>query len=500
MNLPASFVLPRRSIFSASLTFLALAPVGLAQGPSQGEHTTSHALVGRVAIAPTSLPFATGELLVFAEQIVPASSVERLTAHYEELLEREPALRAYPVYLQWLHLSSERHRPHLDETLTIVSGTEDTTHARQPDGSCDERVQVGTTTNYPWRTICYTNHKHTGGGWKRCSGTIVSRYMVLTAGHCVYDRGTSDFYDEFKIMPGRNGSTFPYTTYTTTRRNTNSAYTTASSSNRHNYDYGALFTTSQLPFGTTMPVKFDYSANNGNIVNMSGYPGTDPSGNTTRAQWRDADPITSSTSRKMWYDIKSVGGASGSPVWRYISSSGRRDIVAVNVSHSTSCNGIGTRMVSQNRNLITSWMAWTPNDGPTYRGLPRTLDPDDLLTEKELGLTTITEAEAALLQPSRGYAQLIQDTLYSWDEYDIPMPDSGVRVGIKLLLPFERVLTIREARILLSASRVIEVVDPPGSPGSAPTYTDAPATDPEGSPVATGSIPTIDVGALPMGR
>jgi hypothetical protein len=194
----------------------------------------------------------------------------------------------------------------------------------------------------------------------------------------------------------------------------------------------------------------------------------------------------------VYYNIKSVGGASGSPVWRYTSSNGARNIVAVNVSHTTDCDGTGSRMVSNNRTLIESWMAWTPTDaGGGNLALPQV--GESLLTAEELNLCTVPALAASFLAPNRGMAQVIGDTFYSWDEYDVPHDNGQLLRAVKLLQPYEAWLTVEDACVLLSASRVWEVLYPELNPSIDGLTGDQPAPDHAGRKLQTEPAPTVDV-------
>jgi hypothetical protein len=62
-------------------------------------------------------------------------------------------------------------------------------------------------------------HEFTGeSNWHFCTGTVVARNLVLTAGHCVADAATHTFFTDWYFIPGMNGSlsTQPYGSWTAT--------------------------------------------------------------------------------------------------------------------------------------------------------------------------------------------------------------------------------------------------------------------------------------------
>lgn len=64
---------------------------------------------------------------------------------------------------------------------------------------------IGSITSYPMRTICklYMGYNlSTSPQWFVCSGTLVGSNVILTAGHCVYDRDHSlGWPDEVRVIP-----------------------------------------------------------------------------------------------------------------------------------------------------------------------------------------------------------------------------------------------------------------------------------------------------------
>jgi len=218
----------------------------------------------------------------------------------------------------------------------------------------DNRVQINNTTEYPWSAIASLlitardNSTWIGTGW------FVSPKTLITAGHCVYIKGSQvpgrdGWVRSIKVMAGRNGDSLPFDVVTSTVFKSVPGWT---NSGDENFDYGAIIL--PVPLGETVGVfgiavyPDDELAQS--IVNVAGYPGDKPSG----TQWYDRRKVASINARKLYYDIDTAGGQSGAPVFR-AEDDGTRIGVAVHAYGGASTNS-GTRINSEVLGHMRSWM------------------------------------------------------------------------------------------------------------------------------------------------
>ena len=206
----------------------------------------------------------------------------------------------------------------------------------------DDRVQITNTSVYPWRAhaslliVAADNSTWIATGW------FIGPHTLATAGHVVFIKnsgvpGRDGWVKSIQVMPGRNGSSLPYGSVTSTSFRSVVGWTT---SGDEHYDYGAIIIPTQLGntvgwFGFGAFSDADILASPGNI---SGYPGDKPSG----TQWYDHRTIASVDSRKVFYDIDTAGGQSGSAVYRIVN--GGRYGMAVHAYGGATTNS-GTRIV-----------------------------------------------------------------------------------------------------------------------------------------------------------
>jgi glutamyl endopeptidase len=220
----------------------------------------------------------------------------------------------------------------------------------------DNRLRITTTAIYPWRAhaslliTAADNSQWIGTGW------FIGPHTLMTAGHVVYIKGSGvagrdGWVKRIQVMPGRNGSTLPYGSVTSTNFRSVTGWTTSASGDE-NYDYGAILLPNELGSTTGWFGFGVYTAADllGSVGNISGYPGDKPAG----TQWYDARKIASVNSHKVFYDIDTAGGQSGSAVYRIIN--GGRYAFAVHAYGGASTNS-GTRIVTPMFNNMVAWKA-----------------------------------------------------------------------------------------------------------------------------------------------
>lgn len=177
----------------------------------------------------------------------------------------------------------------------------------------DERVAVTDTTGFPARAIVQILFD-TGRGDSLCTGTMISKDTVLTAGHCVHSGTLSGRrYSDYRLVPGRNVGAAPFGRCGAVRTYALSGWVnSATSLEARYYDLGAIkldcdvgLQTGWLGITTLSNDQLDA------VTTVHGYAADKaPPGR----QWVSDDSLRILWDLKGFYQNDTFGGTSGSPV------------------------------------------------------------------------------------------------------------------------------------------------------------------------------------------
>ncbi|GAA2683827.1 MULTISPECIES: serine protease [Actinosynnema] len=171
----------------------------------------------------------------------------------------------------------------------------------------DGRVQEAAPAAFPWGAVAHLETDQGG-----CTGFMLSRDVLVTAGHCVHFGGS--WVTSYTVTPGRTGGSAPFGRC---GGGIADVWTTSAWINGYpsDHDYGLVKLTCDIGDRTGW---FGWWYNTGeNLVGqqfyVEGYPGDKPYG----TMWWDGDTSYSQSANKLWYWVDTARGQSGSPVYRY---------------------------------------------------------------------------------------------------------------------------------------------------------------------------------------
>jgi glutamyl endopeptidase len=216
----------------------------------------------------------------------------------------------------------------------------------------DKRIQVQETDRYPYRINASLLITARDGSQWIGTGWFISDRTLITAGHCVYIKNSGapnrdGWVKTIQVMPGRNGSTLPFGSVSSSRFWTVTGW---ADSGDENYDYAAIIIPTDV--GKTVgTIGFGNYADGeliGAVANVTGYPGDQPAGTL----WYDTRAVASVTASKIYYDIDTAGGQSGACA--YVIKEGQRIAVAVHAYGGPVTNS-GTRISTPVYDNLTLW-------------------------------------------------------------------------------------------------------------------------------------------------
>ena len=217
----------------------------------------------------------------------------------------------------------------------------------------DDRIQINSTTNYPWRIHASLLITAKDGSRWIGTGWFIGPHTLVTAGHVVYITnsgvpGRDGWVRRIDVMPGRNEEQLPYGTVSSEIFYSVVGWT---EDGDPQYDYGAISIPTELgdevgTIGFGVLSKAELLRSTGNLA---GYPGDKPGGTL----WYHYNRIASVTSRKVYYDIDTAGGQSGSAVYR-IDSNGNRTAFGIHAYGGATTNS-ATRITTPVYQNLLNW-------------------------------------------------------------------------------------------------------------------------------------------------
>lgn len=253
----------------------------------------------------------------------------------------------------------------------------------------DPRVELSASSvqSFPYNTIGYFTVTYPNNGSFRCTGTLVSAYVVVTAGHCIHNNSRGGWVTAVRFYPGQYVSalgnvTRPYGSNSalanlkTTQNWTQISGPEEFAVRDYRYDYAAIqFSEAFTHTSTFMPVVYGSTIS---TANNAGYPGHLMNSSATEygmfsiSGTETQDSVFSLRgSHVREFALYSSGGDSGGPFW-YLDSQNRRGLMgSLSYSSDDGTSSGGPWYDSFNQSLLASWVSWTPATTPVS-SLPTT--------------------------------------------------------------------------------------------------------------------------------
>jgi glutamyl endopeptidase len=176
----------------------------------------------------------------------------------------------------------------------------------------DTRMRIYTT-SYPASAVVFVSFK-TPQGTGKCTGWMIGKDTVVTAGHCVHGGKSGSWYSGHRVYPGFDHSVAPYGSYDSEWLATNIWWVEHGNTVEGKpYDYGVIKLDSDIG-NTTGYFGLLCKPGKGDLLDyplaVTGYPG-----DKSLEQWQSHDKVRACSRRLIFYRADSIGGMSGSPMW-----------------------------------------------------------------------------------------------------------------------------------------------------------------------------------------
>ena len=176
----------------------------------------------------------------------------------------------------------------------------------------DGRTQVQDTAVYPNRAVGHLEIIQ-GTSLLYCTGWLIDRNSILTAGHCAYQGGTNNPIETAHFIPGRSAGVWPYDAASVVSMYAPYGWRIEG---KPTHDWAVMQLNWDIGLETgwfgfyTLPGTNRFA---GTRARVQGYPVDKYLG----TQWQMAGTIHHSTTRQVFYPMDTAGGQSGSPVWKW---------------------------------------------------------------------------------------------------------------------------------------------------------------------------------------
>lgn len=169
----------------------------------------------------------------------------------------------------------------------------------------DGRYRITNTTTHPNSAVVYI----TRYGHPHCSGWMISKDTLVTAGHCLYDHGKQRWYAGLSFAPGSNGRLRPFGFDSAKQMWTDTSYARYGNPRQ---DWGIVKLNRSIGNSTGwFGMQWTSGSYNKTWVAVRGYPGDKPAGQ----MWSMSGSVSLSKSNQLCYFVDTIGGQSESPVF-----------------------------------------------------------------------------------------------------------------------------------------------------------------------------------------
>ncbi len=240
----------------------------------------------------------------------------------------------------------------------------------------DDRTEITNTQVFPWTTLAYLSVTYPNGDSFRCSATIVSPYVVLTAGHCVHNLERGGYITSARVYPGQsqtgaNTPVRPYgvksdaSTIQTTAQWTQISGEDSYIISDYRHDFAAIqFATAFTHTSTFMPVLY---SNTGTPITSAGYPAEIGNSTSFGLYAQTGAETTQSVSSLRQFHVREFvidgsGGNSGGPFFYIDPGTNQRYLIGLlSYGNDLDDQAGGPWYDSWNQSLVSGWVSWTPN-------------------------------------------------------------------------------------------------------------------------------------------